>query len=297
MSAALARRTDAEPLRRAQGNPYLRGLLRAFRRPLGLLCLAVLLGLIAAAVFAPLLAPNGPTAQLRGLELRAPSAAHPFGTDEFGRDLLSRTVYGLRVSFLAGVLSVLLGGSAGTVLGLVAGYREGWLGAVIMRLVDGLIAFPAILLGIAIVSALGPGIRNVTATIAVVNVPVFARLAYAGVLAEKRRDYVTAATTLGASGRRVLFGHMLINVLPPLTVQAALTMGFSVLVEASLSFVGLGIRPPSPSLGSIIEGSRRFMRQKLYYPLFPGAVLALLLLGLNALADTLNDGLSPRARH
>src|SRR5581483_2816597 len=230
MSALLARRAEGEPPRSVTGNPYLRGLRRAFRRPLGLICLIVLLGLIAGALFAPLLAPNGPTVQLRGLELHAPSAAHPFGTDEFGRDLLSRTLYGLRVSLLAGVLSVLLGGCAGTIVGLVAGFREGWQGAVLMRLVDGLIAFPAILLGIAIVSALGPGIRNVTATIAVVNVPVFARLAYAGVLAEKRRDYVAAATTLGASGRRVLFGHLLINVLPPLTVQAALAMGFSVLV-------------------------------------------------------------------
>ena len=275
-------------------NPYVRGLVRAFGRPQGILCTVVLLTLLFAAVAAPLLTSRNPITQQRGVELRSPSAAHLFGTDERGRDLFSRVLYGLRVSFIAGVLATLLGGGTGTLLGLFAGYRQGWPGAVLMRLVDGMIAFPALLLGIAIVGALGPGIKNITITIAVVNVPVFGRLACAGTLAEKAREYVTAVEALGARSRRVVFNHILLNVVPLLLVQAALAMGFSVLIEASLSFLGLGIRPPDPSLGSVIAASREYMRGHVYYPLYPGAVLALLVLGLNAFADTLNDGLNPR---
>ncbi len=294
MSVASANEPELRLRRGRDGNPYIKGMLRAFRRPLGMMSGVILVLFVLAAIGAPLLSQIGPTVQQRGQELRSPSAAHLFGTDEFGRDLFSRVLYGLRVSLVAGVLSTLLGGIVGSILGLTAAFRQGWLGAVIMRLVDGLIAFPAILFGIAIVAALGPGISKVTITIAVVNVPVFARIAYAGVIAEKSREYVVAATTLGATGRRVLFGHILVNILSPLTVQFALAMGFSVLIEASLSFIGLGIKPPNPSLGSVLAGSKAFMREHVYYPLYPGAVLAILLLGLNSLADTLNDGLNPR---
>lgn len=281
---------------RRERNPYLRGLLRACRQPLSAASIVALVVLVLAAAAAPTLARYGPNVQFRQQQLLPPSASHWFGTDELGRDIFSRVLFGLRVSLVAGVASTVLGGAAGSVLGMFAGFRRGWAGTVIMRLVDALLAFPAILFGIAIVAALGPGLRNVTITIAVVNIPVFARLSYASVLAESRRDYVLAATALGALERRILFRHILLNILPALIVQFALAMGFSVLIEASLSFLGLGIPPPNPSLGSIFGDSRRFMRDSVYYPLLPGAVLSVLILGLNALADTLNSGLNPRAR-
>lgn len=278
------------------GNPYRAALRRAVRKPLGLLSVIVLGGLLLAAVAAPLIAPAAPAEQFRGQELHSPSLSHPFGTDELGRDLLARTVYGLRVSLVAGVLAVAAGGTIGVLLGLLAGYRGGVAGAVMMRVVDGLIAFPTVLFGLALVAAFGPGLRNIMTAIAIVQIPIFARIARSAMLAELRRDYVLSAVALGAGDGRIIFGQILINALPPLLVQTALAMGFSVLLESSLSFLGIGIRPPNPSLGSILDGGRRFMREHHYYPLFPGAVLTLLLLGLNSLADTLNDALNPRSR-
>lgn len=296
MSAAAVAVARARSGRSADRSPYLKGVLRAFRQPLGAICLVALTLLIVAAVGAPAITRYEPNAQLRQQQLLPPSADHWFGTDELGRDLFSRVIYGLRVSLAAGVLSTTIGIVSGSALGMIAGYRQGWLGTVIMRLVDALLAFPGILFGIAIIAVLGPGLRNVTITIAVVTIPIFARLAYSSVLAEKHRDYVQAAIALGAFGHRILFGHILINILPPLVVQFALAMGFSVLLEASLSFLGLGIPLPNPSLGSVFQSSRRFMRDAVYYPLFPGVVLSILILGLNALADTLNIGLNPHAK-
>ena len=281
---------------RWSSNPYLAALARAVRKPVGLISVVVLGALILAAVAAPLIAPDPPKEQRRGQELQGPSAAHPFGTDELGRDLLSRTVYGLRVSLIAGVLAVAAGGTVGALVGLLAGYTGGLVDAMLMRIVDGLIAFPTILFGIALVAAFGPGLKNIMLAIAIVQVPIFSRVARAAMLQERNKEYVSAAIALGASGSRIVFGHILINAIPPLLVQMALAMGFSVLLEASLSFLGIGIRPPNPSLGSILDTSRRFMREHVYYPLFPGAVLALLLLGLNSMADTLNEALNPRSK-
>lgn len=291
-SAALS-----EPVvkRRGADNIYVRGFKRAFRKPLGLLAISVLGILVIAALGAPLFAPYDPLIQHRGDELMSPSATYFFGTDERGRDIFSRVLFGLRVSITAGVLATLMGGVVGSLLGLFAGVRKGVVGAVIMRFMDGMIAFPAILLGILVVVALGPGLLNLAVTIAVINVPVFARLAYAGALAESVRDYVTAAESLGATTRRIVLGHILLNAMSPLLVQMAMAMGFAVLVEASLGFLGLGLRPPSPSLGSIISTSRQFMNGHWYYPVLPGVVLGMLLLALNAVADTLNDALNPWA--
>lgn len=290
-AGGLVRRGD-----RWSKNPYVEALRRAARKPLGLLSMTVLGALILIAVAAPLIVRASPTEQVRGQELQSPSVNHPFGTDELGRDLLARTVYGLRISLIAGVFAAAAGGALGAVLGMLAGYAGGVVDAVIMRVVDGLIAFPTILFGIALVAAFGPGLSNIMLAIVIVQIPVFARIARAVTLGEKNKDYVTAAQSLGAGGGRIIFGHILINALPPLTVQLALTMGFSVLLESSLSFLGIGIRPPNPSLGSILDTSRRFMRDHNYYPLFPGAILTLLILGLNSLADTLNEALNPRSR-
>ena len=266
---------------------------RILRRPTALLSIAVLALLVLAAIAAPLLAPSAPEEQLRGLELQPPSLAHPFGTDQLGRDLLSRAAYGLRVSLVAGGLAAAGGGVIGALLGLLAGYRGGAVDTFLMRVVDGLIAFPTLLLGIAMAAALGPGLRSIVLAIAVVQIPIFARLARAAMLQEKAKEYVAAATTTGADSVRIIFVHILRNALPPLIVQLALSMGSSVTIEASLSFLGIGIEPPEPSLGSILDSSRGFLRGHLNYTLFPGMVLASLLLGLNGLADTLNEALNP----
>ena len=285
-----------QPLMPARNNRWREKLSLATRRPTGLASLIVLCTLLGAAVAAPALTRYSPIEMNPGVELRIPSIEHPFGTDEYGRDLFSRTLFGLRVSFIAGGISALVGGVVGITLGLVAGFQGGKTEAIIMRIIDGLIAFPAILMGIAVVAALGPGLRNVTITIAVVQVPVFARLAHSTTLAEKHKEYVTAAVSIGASPLRVMLQHILLNSLSPLLVQAALAMGFAVLIEASLSFLGLGIEPPAPSLGSVLDASRSKMRYAFWYPLFPGAVLTLLLFALNGLADVLNDLLNPRPR-
>lgn len=256
----------------------------------------VLAALVIAALAAGVVAPASPTEMTRGAELLPPSLAHPFGTDELGRDLWSRSMYGLRLSLGVALLATAVGGGAGTALGALAGFRGGALDAVAMRAVDGLLAIPAILFGIAIIAALGPGARNVALTLALVQLPVFARVTRGAVLAERHEDYVLAATAVGASQSRILVRHVLRNAAAPIVVQTALALGFAVLVEASLSFLGLGIRSPDPSLGSILGASRDFLRTAPTYALLPGSVLVLLLFSLNGAADQVNDLLNPRQR-
>lgn len=269
---------------------------RVAQRPLMAVALVVLVACALAAVFAPLIAPYNPNATPRGQDLLGPSLQHLFGTDEFGRDLFSRAVFGLRVSFSVGLGAVAAGAVIGAGIGSVAGYVGGLLDAVLMRIVDSLLAVPAILLAIAIVAIWGAGVLTLIGAIALVNVPIMARLARAGFLGERHKEYVQAAASLGASGFRIGARYILPNIVAPLLVQAALAMGYSVLLEAGLSYLGLGIRPPQASLGSLLNASQRFMRDAIWYPLFPGVVLSALLLSLNALADTVNDLLNPSTR-
>ena len=194
------------------------------------------------------------------------------------------------------MLSTMASSVVGSTLGLISGYTGGKIDSMIMRCVDGLFAFPPILLAIALLAVLGPGLQNVTLVIAVVQIPTFARLARAATLAERNCEYVMAAKVIGCSPARVLFRHILSNALSPLVVQAAFAMSFSVLIEASLSFVGVGIKPPDPSLGSILYYSQSKMRHALWYPLIPGAILSLLLFSLNGTADVLNSLSTPQKR-
>ena len=266
------------------------------RRPLLLIALGILALLTLGALFAPLIAPYSPYATLKGQELLGPSMRHLFGTDEFGRDLFSRALYGLRVSFAVGIVAVALGAFVGVLIGAIAGYVGGLVDAVLMRAIDSLLAVPAILLAMAIVAVWGAGVATLIVAIAVINIPVFSRIARAGYLAERHKEYVTAAHSLGASGPRIVLRYIFPNTLSPLLVQAALAMAYSVLIEAALSYLGLGIRPPQPSLGSLLNASQRFMRDALWYPFFPGLVLAALLLSLNTLADTASDLINPGAQ-
>jgi ABC-type dipeptide/oligopeptide/nickel transport system permease subunit len=275
--------------------PFSQALLRTLHNRMGAFGLSILALLIVVAAGAPVLAPYHPNSQHDGDELVAPGrASYLLGTDELGRDILSRIIWGARVSLLVGLIAVAVGAGIGVPTGLAAGYFGGWLDGVIMRCWDALLAFPGILTGIAVVSVLGPGALNVALALAIVNVPEFSRLTRACVLRERERDYILAARCLGGSDRRLIGRHLVPNCLPPLLVQLSLSMGFAVLLEASLSFLGLGTQAPDPSWGSMLNDSRTFLRQAPWYGIFPGVALAILLVGLNYLSDALRLALDPR---
>jgi peptide/nickel transport system permease protein len=282
--------------RSVRGSNLLRGVRVLLRHPQGLAGTLIVGGLVLAAIFAPLRSWHAPDEQFRGSRLIGPSARFLFGTDEFSRDIYARVLYGLRTTLLIGVLSVITGGVIGSLFGFVAGFMGGVVDAVLSRLTDALLAFPAIVMAIAIATALGRGNESVGIAIAIFNVPFFARLARGATLVERNREYVQAARAVGAASPRLLFVHVVPNTLAPLFVQAAFAVSFSVLLEAGLSFLGLGTVPPSPSIGGMLNSSRTFMRNAAWYPIFPGLVIVLLLVGMNFLADAINDLFDPRRR-
>jgi peptide/nickel transport system permease protein len=267
---------------------------RLLRSPTGAIGLAIMLLLVLTALFAPVIAPYDPLAQHPGAELAVPSGSYWVGTDEFGRDVFSRIVYGSRISLIVGVLAVVAGGVVGISTGLAAGYFGGWLDACIMRLWDSLLAFPAILLGIAVAAVLGPGVTNAALALAIVSVPQFSRITRAAVLGEKQREYVQAARCIGGGDGRIVLRHVLPNTVSPLLVQLSLAMAYAVLLEAGLGFLGLGTQPPDPSWGSMLNASRAYLRQAPWYAIFPGIALSTLLVGLNFLSDALRDALDPK---
>jgi ABC-type dipeptide/oligopeptide/nickel transport system permease subunit len=256
----------------------------------GLLVVALL---CLAAIAAPILAPYSPDAQDMSNALRPPSAAHPFGTDEFGRDLYSRILFGGRVTLLASTLAVLLAALIGCTVGLTAGYFGGWYDAIVGRLVDILFAFPVILLGIAIVAIMGPGVPSVIIAIAVASLPNFARVSRASMVPEKEREYVLAAHVVGASTRYVIMRTLLPNLIGPLMVLVSLGFAYAVLYEASLSFLGLGARPPTPEWGVMLSTARDFIFQAPWYAVFPGLSIVLLVFSLNLVGDGLRDAIDP----
>jgi peptide/nickel transport system permease protein len=286
----------AVPLRaeaRRPRRPLVQALERTARHPMGLFGIVVVLLMVLMALGAPLIAPYDPIEQHSGLELKPPSAQFLLGTDRLGRDLLSRIIFGAQASLTVGVLAVTIGGIVGISTGLLAGYLGGAVDIAIMRCYDALMAFPSTLLAIGLVAVLGPGLVNVALAIAISQMPLDARLTRSIVLSQRERDYVTAARALGSSRRRVMWSHILPNTLPPLLVQFSLAMGFAVLAEAALSFLGLGTQPPTPSWGSMLNESRQFLRVAPWYGIWPGIALALLLVALNFLADALRDALDP----
>jgi peptide/nickel transport system permease protein len=267
-------------------------LARLARHPRGSIGLGLSGVLVAAALLAPLVSPHDPLALAKGFELARPSAAFPFGTDELGRDLLSRVLYGGRVSLVVAFVAVLLASAVGVVVGLVGGYFGGVWDAVIMRLTDTILAFPAIILALAVVSLLSPSSFNAMLAVAVVGIPTFARLTRGAVLAEREREYVEAAKAVGASDRYTIFRTILPNTLTPVLVQVTVSMGYAVLLEAGLSFLGLGTQPPQPSWGAMLFASASFLNQAPWYGFFPGVFLTALVLGLNLIAEALQEVLS-----
>jgi peptide/nickel transport system permease protein len=259
---------------------------------------ATMLGiLIVCALGAPVVFPYDPAAMVPSDRFQAPSWAHPLGTDQFGRDLATRLAYGARSSLGVAAASIAIAGSFGILLGGVAGFYRAWLDESVMRLIDTVQAFPAILLALLLMTALGSTLTNVFIALGVVYVPAFARITRASFLTIRESEFVVAARVLGGSDRRLIWRHILPNALAPITVQATLSVGFAVLAEAGLSFLGLGVQPPTPSWGSMLNEGRGFMRQSLGMSIFPGLVIAATMFSLNTLGDALRDLLDPRLRH
>jgi peptide/nickel transport system permease protein len=267
---------------------------RFFRNRMAIAGLVIVLLLVLTAIFAPVLAPVAPDFQnLRG-RLLPPSAEHPFGTDEFGRSVLSRIIYGARISLLTGLLPVVVAATLGTLIGLLAGFYRGWLDSLFMRLMDILLAFPSLLLALAIVGALGPGLTNAVIAVAIVSIPEYARIVRSVVLGTREEEFVQAAQAVGSRNPRIIFRHVLPTALGPLSVQATLGIGFAILSLAGLSFLGLGIQPPAADWGEMLSRGRRFLPDSNWLLIFPGLAISLTVLGFNLFGDGLRDALDPR---
>ena len=262
---------------------------------------AIILALfVVAAIAAPWIAPLDPARQSLLARLRAPgttigSVTYWFGTDELGRDLLSRVIYGARASLAVALLSVVVSGAVGTALGVIAGYFRGWTEVTIMRAVDIMLSIPAILLAIITVAVLGPGFINLIIVLGFTRWPRYTRVAYAQTLSVSTRPFITASKLAGARAPRILARHVLPNILAPLIVVATLEFGLMVLFEAGLSFLGLGIQPPTPSRGSIMSVGRNYVATAWWIATFPGLCLFLLVLSVNLVGDYLRDRFDPRS--
>ncbi len=259
----------------------------------GMIGLLVVLAMFLVSVAAPLLSPHDPLVISKGNQFLPPSSTHFFGTDEFGRDIYTRTLHAGRISLLAGAFAAFTAAALGVPLGLVSGYAGRWLDAIIMRCIDTLLAFPALLLALTIVAVLGPGSINAMIAVAIVGLPGFARLARSSILVQKEMDFVLAARAGGATARRIIFRTILPNSLAPLIVQFTLAIAFAILVEAALSFLGLGTQPPDASWGAMLLSGRGHLRRAWWYGFFPGLFITSLILGLNSVADALRDVLDP----
>ncbi|HVR88830.1 MAG TPA: ABC transporter permease [Candidatus Limnocylindria bacterium] len=253
--------------------------------------------LILAAIFAPAIAPYEPTAVDVSQSLEPPSGAHWLGTDDLGRDVFSRTLYGSRISLSVGLIAVGIGLGIGVAIGLVAGYVGGLADLLLMRAIDALLAFPALVLAISITAALGPQIQNAMIAIGVVAIPLYSRLTRGQVLALREREFVTAARAVGARSTRIVARHILPNITNPLIVQATLSIAFAILAEATLSFLGLGAQPPTPTWGADINYSRSYLiNAKWWMSVGPGLGIFLAVFSFNFLGDALRDALDPRLR-
>jgi peptide/nickel transport system permease protein len=294
--AALSRTWSELTPRRSRGL-----FIDAWRRLLaswnGRVGLAIVLLVITIGVGAPLVDPYDPRVDSNLIEARrAPSWQHPFGTDRLGRDMLRRVVHGTRISLTVGFLVVFASGTVGTLLGLTAGYFRGLVDSMIMRLIDILLAFPAILLAIAIVAVRGPGLTNTMIAVSIVGIPGYARVVRSMVLSIREREYVEAARMVGVSDLRIMFRHILPNSLSPIIVQATLGVGGAILFAAALGFLGLGAQPPSPEWGAMIGDGIPFLRQSPHMVFFPGMAIMLTVLGFNLLGDGLRDALDPQTQ-
>jgi peptide/nickel transport system permease protein len=288
-SPALAQTEAVEtPLRRAWQ--------RLIRRKGAMFGLLVILLFVAIAILAPLISPFDPTAQSYSLIRRPPSEAHWFGTDELGRDLLARIIYGARASLLAGVVSVSIALGIGVPIGLTAGYLGGMVDALLSRVTDAMLACPYLIFAIALAFLLGPNLTNAMIAIGIATTPIFVRLTRGLVMTVKVEDYVEAARAIGNPRWRIALKHILPNILPSLLVQATLSIAAAIIAEASLSFIGLGQQPPAPSWGSMLNAAQRFLVNAPWMAVWPGLAIFLTVLSFNLLGDGLRDALDPKER-
>ncbi|HEX2389782.1 MAG TPA: ABC transporter permease [Casimicrobiaceae bacterium] len=267
---------------------------RLARRPSAAIGLVVIVAFVAVAVFAPWLAPYDPIATSFSTVRKAPSVAHWFGTDEIGRDVLSRVIFGARASLLAGVVSVLISLSVGVPTGLLAGYAGGKTDMLISRVTDALLACPFLILAIALAAFLGPSLTNAMIAIGISATPIFIRLTRGTTIAVKAEDFVLAARAIGNAPWRIAVRHVLPNIVPPLLVQATLAIAAAVIAEASLSFLGLGQQPPQPSWGSMLNTAKNYIDNAPWMAIWPGVSIFLLVLSFNIVGDGLRDALDPR---
>ncbi len=267
------------------------------RKPLGAVSAGLLVVIVLMAVFAPVLAPYDPLATQPEVRLLAPSYAHPFGTDDIGRDVLSRVIYGARISLWVGLLAVGIGTAAGMVIGLLCGYCEGRLDLIFQRIMDAVQAIPGLVLALAIVSVLKPNTTNAMIAIAIVIIPGNSRIVRGAVLSAKQNRYVEAAQAIGCRHLHILTRHILPNVTAPILIIASIWFGNAILIEATLSFLGVGTQPPTPSWGLMLSSTgRAFMEQAPWLAIFPGLAISLAVLAFNLLGDTLRDAWDPKLR-
>ena len=277
-------------------SPGRRALKRLARRHGAMVALGVVLFFIAVAILAGVLSPYDPIATSWGAVRKAPSAAHWFGTDEIGRDVLARVVFGSRASLLAGMISVSIALAFGVPIGLTAGYLGGWVDALISRMTDAMLACPFLILAIALAAFLGPSLTNAMIAIGISATPIFIRLTRAQVLQVKVEDYVEAARAVGNSHLRIALRHILPNIVPPLIVQATLAIAAAIIAEAALSFLGLGQQPPAPSWGSMLNTAKNYIDNAPWMAIWPGLSIFVLVLSFNLLGDGLRDAFDPRSR-
>jgi len=274
--------------------PVRLALRRLLRRRAAVVGLAVVVFFIALAVIAPLLAPYDPIATDWRAVRKPPSALHLFGTDELGRDVLARVIWGARASLMAGLVSVSIALAVAVPLGLLSGYLGGVVDGLLMRIIDAMLAIPFLVLAIALAAFLGPSLTNAMIAIGVVQTPIFTRLTRGQALAVKHEDYIEAARAVGNPHRRILLRHILPNILAPILVQATLAIAAAIIAEASLSFLGLGQQPPAPSWGSMLNTASHFLSQAPWMAVWPGLAIFSLVLSFNLLGDGLRDALDPR---
>lgn len=251
---------------------------------------------VAVAALAPIIAPFDPTANAVGPNLAPPSMAHLFGTDPFGRDILSRVIFGARVSVMVGFIAVAEALVAGVIIGLIAGYVGGWIDAVLMRIMDAILAFPVLVLAIVLVSILGVGIVNVMLAVGLRYIPTFARVTRGEVLSVKEQDFVRSSKLVGSSRPRILVGEILPNIVSPIIVTSTVLVAYAILAEAGLSFLGLGVQPPTASWGMMLSRGQTYIRIAPWLALFPGIALVMTVLSINLLGDGLRDIFDPEMR-
>jgi len=283
--------------KKKKSNQLLETWKRLKKSKLALVGFVILIILFLVAIFANVIAPYGYAEQNLKATFQFPSAKHIFGTDEFGRDIFSRVIFGSRISLEVGFIAVTIAVIIGGLLGAVAGYYGGKIDNFIMRSMDVLLAIPQILLAISIVAALGPGIINLMIAVGISSIPGYARIVRASVLSVKYQEFVEAARAVGSSNSRIIFKHILPNVMAPIIVQATLGVALAILTAAGLSFIGLGIQPPTPEWGSMLSSGRGYIRDYWYMTMFPGLAIVITIFALNVVGDGIRDALDPRLKN